>query len=99
MVASHACAVVEPNPGLISNASAAMPMTVQPSLKAARSSSWLTRRGPKPAGWRALKHIREQLPPDRSAEGRLGADGARAGAAEEGESPPAVDGSKGAPSP
>src|SRR5262249_43511018 len=89
MVASQACAVSEPNRGLTSNASAAMSMTVQPSPKAARSSSWPTRRGPKPPGWRSLKHIREQLPPDRSAEARLVTDVTRAGASKTWNSPPA----------
>ena len=58
MVASHACAVGVPSPGLTSKASATMAVTAQPSLKAARSSSWRTRRGPVAPGWRSLKHIR-----------------------------------------
>jgi hypothetical protein len=39
MVASHACTVVAPNMGLMSNCSASMPVTFQPSPKAARISS------------------------------------------------------------
>jgi hypothetical protein len=35
-----------------------MLMTDQPSLKAARSSSWVTRRGPNSPGWRSLKQAR-----------------------------------------
>src|SRR5205814_4056378 len=58
MVASHACAVGVPSPGLTSKASATMAVTAQPSLKAARSSSWRTRRRPVAPGWRSLKHIR-----------------------------------------
>ena len=47
MAASHACTVVTGKaPGLTSKVSASMPVTVQPSAKAARSSSWVTRRGP-----------------------------------------------------
>src|SRR5262245_60490419 len=58
MVASHACASSAPNSGLTSKASATMAVTAQPSLKAVRSSSWRTRRGPVVPGWRSLKHIR-----------------------------------------
>ena len=46
MVASQACAVVAPKQGLTLKVSAVIPLTVQPSLNAARSSSWRTRRGP-----------------------------------------------------
>ncbi len=58
IIASQACAVGVPNPGLIANATAAMSVTAQPSPNAATSSSWRTRRGPRSPGWRSLKHIR-----------------------------------------
>jgi hypothetical protein len=58
IAASQACAAAAPNPRLIANVSAAMPVTFQPSANAATSSSSRTRRGPQSPGWRSLKHIR-----------------------------------------
>ncbi len=49
IVASQAAAAGVPNPGLIANASAAMPVTFQPSPNAAASSSRRTRRRPRSA--------------------------------------------------
>lgn len=59
MTASQACADAKSSMArLISKVSASMLATARPSPKAARSSSWLTRRGPASPGWRSLKQHR-----------------------------------------
>ena len=58
MLASQALTAGVGRPGLISIVAALMLSTAQPSANAARSSAWLTRRGPNVPGWCSLKHSR-----------------------------------------
>jgi len=61
MAASHAWAA--PRWTALSIITGSIESTCHPSEKAARISSWVTRRGPNPPGCRSLKHSRKYLPP------------------------------------
>jgi hypothetical protein len=65
--------VAAKKPRLTSKVSASMAMTAHPPspVKAERSSSWLTRRGPAVPGCLSLKHMRYSRPPGRSTDARL----------------------------